>query len=176
MVSGQYGPLGWTQGNGACKPESVVNEFFGTGQAPQYQGGRASTGAEDDLSGLAKLQSQRREEHKQYVRQVSGGFWNLPVVGTLGLGGKRTEYPTENIVQTMAGQGKDKGLPTADDNGEVSVIYRQVCATHCSKHQDSFQLTMSIFNRLTKTVPVLSPQRSIPRQAAQTTRPSRAPR
>ncbi len=129
MVSGQYGPLGWTQGNGACKPESVVNEFFGKGQAPQYKGGKASTGEEDDLSGLNKLMSQRRDEHKEYIRQVSGGFWNLPVIGTLGLGGKRTQYPTENIVQTMAGQGKEKGLPTSNDKGEVSVVYRQVCAS-----------------------------------------------
>lgn len=55
-------------------------------------------------------------------------FWNMPGIGALGMGGKRNEWPKETILADMAGHGAKHGLPTADDNGVVRMMYRQVCS------------------------------------------------
>ncbi|QPG96042.1 hypothetical protein C2857_002954 [Epichloe festucae Fl1] len=125
---GKYGPLGWTQGGGNCKPDAVISSFMGLGSAPTYKGGRKKTGPEDDLSALGiKGNTRRRVKPRLTARDSAQGEspLNLPGVGVAGLGGERTSYPEETIVGDMAGQGKMRGLPTTNDNGEISLVYRQ---------------------------------------------------
>ncbi len=131
-IAGGKSPLGWTQGNGEVDPEKVVAAFMGHGNnVPTNKGTSGATGVEDDIPAniLNSQRAQRREEHMNEMRGVFSGLFNLPVIGVLGLGGKPTSYPTETIVGDMAGQGAEKGMPTSNDNGEVSLIYRQVSST-----------------------------------------------
>lgn len=106
---------------------------MGLGAASKYTGGRQSTGEPDPLeregfSGRRK----RHEEHEQHAHTLFArqSFLNLPTIGFLGLGGKRTTYPEETIVGSYSGFGKDHGLPTTDDPGKISLIYRQVGTHH----------------------------------------------
>lgn len=68
--------------------------------------------------------SQASHAHRSFRRR--GGFWNFPGIGVLGFGGKRHAWPKETIVSDTAGQGATTGLPTTDDDGTISMIYRQV--------------------------------------------------
>lgn len=123
---GKYGPLGWTQGGGNCKPDAVIGEYMGRGKAPRYTGGKKSTGKADEFE---EDRHRRREEYDLHAHELFSrdSFLNLPIIGALGLGGNRTYYPVETIVGDYAGRGKRHGLPTTDDNGQISLIYRQVC-------------------------------------------------
>ncbi|KAM3447782.1 hypothetical protein MY3296_008405 [Beauveria thailandica] len=122
-------PLGWTQGNGEVKAESLVASFMGKGgNVPTNQGTSGSTGVEDNIPAniLSQQRKQRREEHMNEMRGMFSGLFNLPVIGVLGLGGKPNDYPFETIVGDMAGQGAEKGMPTCGEDGKVSLIYRQI--------------------------------------------------
>ncbi|ATY67151.1 cell surface (Mas1) [Cordyceps militaris] len=122
-------PIGWTQGHGDTDPAKVVASFMGRGNdVPTNKGTSGATGVEDSIPAniLTQQRTQRREEHLNEMRGIFSGLFNLPVVGVLGLGGKTNDYPTETIVGDMAGQGAQKGMPTSNDNGEVSLIYRQI--------------------------------------------------
>ncbi|KAJ6785567.1 hypothetical protein PWT90_10646 [Aphanocladium album] len=131
---GKFGPLGWTQGGGDCKPDAVIGEYMGLSTAPKYSGGRKSTGAKDPFEEEAgkkrrhERRHERRQAHDEHVESLfrRQGFLNLPLVGFLGLGGERKTYKEETIVGDYAGWGKDHGLPTTDDSGKLSLIYRQV--------------------------------------------------
>jgi hypothetical protein len=130
---GKYGPLGWTQGGGGCNPEAVIGEYMGTGTAPRYTGGRKPTGKIDDFEVDDEVpgnldRAERGGKYHVHARKVSKrqSFLNLPIIGSLGLGGERTNYPVETIVGDYAGKGKEHGLPTTDDEGRISLIYRQV--------------------------------------------------
>ncbi|TWU78833.1 hypothetical protein ED733_007442 [Metarhizium rileyi] len=124
--SGKYGPLGWTQGNGNVDPAAVVANFMGTGNAPPKNKGAAdSVGVEDNLQGLL-TPKERRDHYKRQMNNLFQGIANLPVIGTLGIGGSRKTYPVETLNADMRGQGAQSGLPTADDNGIVNVVYRQI--------------------------------------------------
>ncbi|KAJ4152760.1 hypothetical protein LMH87_009280 [Akanthomyces muscarius] len=128
-ISAGKSPLGWTQGNGEVDPEKVVAAFMGrSNDIPTNKGTSGATGVEDNIPAniLSSQRTQRREEHMNEMRSVFSGLFNLPVIGVLGLGGKVNDYPTETIVGDMAGQGAEKGMPTSNDNGEVSLIYRQI--------------------------------------------------
>ncbi|OAA48808.1 cell surface protein (Mas1) [Cordyceps fumosorosea ARSEF 2679] len=128
-ISGGRSPLGWTQGNGDVHPDEVVASFMGRGsKVATNNGASGATGVEDSIPAniLTQQRAQRREEHMNEMRGVFSGIFNLPVVGVLGLGGTPKDYPKETIVGDMAGQGAEKGMPTSNDNGEVSLIYRQV--------------------------------------------------
>lgn len=124
-MRGGGGALGKTQGNGQVDPANVISVFMGTSSksnAPTNKGSSGAAGVEDDLSGL---RNQRREEHKRQFGQGSG-FFNLPGIGALGMGGKKSNFATETIVADTAGEGAKSGLPTSDDSGVVSLVYRQV--------------------------------------------------
>lgn len=119
--------MGQTQGNGKVDPAAVIANFMGKGDAPAANKGAASSvGVEDDLKGLT-TPKERREEHKRQMGNLFAGIANLPIIGTLGMGGTRKTYPVETLNADMRGQGAEKGLPTADDKGIVNVVYRQVC-------------------------------------------------
>lgn len=124
MADGKSSAIGYTQGNGPIDPANIVSTFMGTGpnSAPTNKGASGSVGVEDDI----REARQRREEHKRQFGFGSGLFENLPGVGALGLGGKKNSFETETIVADTAGQGASSGLPTSDDKGVVSMVYRQV--------------------------------------------------
>lgn len=118
-------PLGWTQGNGEVTADKVVAAFMGRGNnAPTNSGASGAVGVEDDLSAQ---RNQRREEHMNEMRDTFSSFLNLPGIGALGLGGKPSSFPKETLVGDMAGQGAVKGMPTSNDDGDISLVYRQVC-------------------------------------------------
>ncbi|OAA79750.1 cell surface protein (Mas1) [Akanthomyces lecanii RCEF 1005] len=125
MRTHKYGALGWTQGGGNCNPDAVINEYMGLGKAQRYTGGGKSTGKADNVP---SEETKQRRAHKSHA----GGLFqrqsilSLPIIGFLGLGGKRTSYPVETIVGDYAGKGKTDGLPTTNDNGELDLVYRQV--------------------------------------------------
>ncbi|KAJ3478519.1 hypothetical protein NLG97_g8558 [Lecanicillium saksenae] len=101
--SGKYGPLGWTQGGGECKADAVISAWMGVGPVPRYSKGRQSTGQEDP--------------------KPSGGF---PLLDLISFGCKRRLYDHETIISDNEGKGKDSGLPTTNDQGEISFVYRVV--------------------------------------------------
>ncbi|KIE02669.1 cell surface protein (Mas1), partial [Metarhizium majus ARSEF 297] len=124
--SGKYGPLGWTQGSGNVDPNAVIANFMGTGNPPpRNKGASDSVGVEDNLQGLL-TPKERRANEMSMMEKIFRGATSLPIVGTLGLGGTPKRYPVETINADMRGQGAKSGLPTADDNGVVSVVYRQI--------------------------------------------------
>lgn len=145
---GQFGPLGWTQGGGNCKPDAAIGQYIGLGTAPKYTGGRTFTSPdkkEDDLDAQASAGSPKcraaydhhadllfgkREPSANPVGDAIGIGLSLPQIGFLGLGGNRTLYPEETIVGDYTGYGKDNGLPTTDDDNTISVVYRQVYYPH----------------------------------------------
>ena len=117
IKSGKASPLGKTLPRGPVDAATVMKAFMGMSEAPQNHGAADAVGFEDDIP-----RAQRREEHKRQMQDL----FNLPLVGALGAGGKRTSYPVETIVADNYGQGKQNGLPTCDDDGVVSLVYRQV--------------------------------------------------
>lgn len=112
-------PLCWTSKGGDVDASRVVSIFMGTRAAPRSVD-------DDDLNTTS---SEHDEENKKML-QARQGFWNLPIIGALGFGGKRYEWPKETILADTAGQGARSGLPTADDNGVVNLVYRQVRSRH----------------------------------------------
>ncbi|KAJ2982030.1 hypothetical protein NQ176_g1658 [Zarea fungicola] len=101
--TGKYGPLGWTQGGGECKADAVISSFMGLADAPKYTKGSQSTGKEDP--------------------DQTKGFSFL---GLLSFGGKRRLYNKETIVGDHHGLGRVYGLPTTNDRGEITFVYRLI--------------------------------------------------
>lgn len=102
-----------------------MNAFMGrAGDAPTNQGSSGAGAGEDNL--FTQLMSQRRQRREEHLNEMRGLFDNLG--GLLGGSfGKMSNYAQETIVGDMYGQGAEHGLPTTDDNGDISLVYRQVC-------------------------------------------------
>ncbi|KAG5925040.1 hypothetical protein E4U42_004491 [Claviceps africana] len=127
IASGKVGPMGMTQGSGKVDVAAHIANFMGSGNAlPANKGAQSATGVEDDLSGLFGGAKDRREEHKRQMNDLFSGLGTLPVVGIIGTGGEHKTWPVETINGDMRGQGAQKGLPTCDENGVVSLVYWQV--------------------------------------------------
>ncbi|KAG5990649.1 hypothetical protein E4U43_004224 [Claviceps pusilla] len=127
IAAGKVGPLGMTQGGGKVDVAAHIANFMGTGNPlPANKGAESSTGVEDNLSGLFGSAKDRRDEHKRQAGDLFSGLGNLPIIGVIGGGGDKKTYPVETINGDMRGQGAQKGLPTADENGTISLIYRQI--------------------------------------------------
>ncbi|GAB0132431.1 hypothetical protein EsDP_00000868 [Epichloe bromicola] len=143
MKSGKASPLGRTQGNGPVDASAVISAFMGSGggaKPPTNNGTSGSIGQEDDLSGLGKQRQQRRDEYKRQLGQLfgllggggggggraggAGGKKNGRGGG--GGGGNKNNAPAESMIADTSGQGAKQGLPTADENGEVSLVFRQI--------------------------------------------------
>lgn len=107
--------------------------------APTNSGASGAVGVEDDLSAQ---RNQRREEHMNEMRDTFSSFLNLPGIGALGLGGKPSSFPKETLVGDMAGQGAVKGMPTSNDDGDISLVYRQVRKKKNSSHSIYPALTL----------------------------------
>ncbi|QPG94652.1 hypothetical protein C2857_006636 [Epichloe festucae Fl1] len=153
MKSGKASPLGRTQGNGPVDASAVISAFMGSGGAgktPSNNGASGSVGQEDDLSGLEKQKQQRRDDYKRQLGQLFGGLLGGGGAGAGGAGGKKNagglgalggllggaaggggggnknNAPAESMIADTSGQGAKQGLPTADENGEVSMVFRQI--------------------------------------------------
>lgn len=132
IQSGKAGPLGRTQGNGKVDAATMIASFMGGSAAPTNNG--TGTGVEDNIpsnvgGSSSKSKNTRGVNSAKFRRQ--GGFLS----GLLGGGGSsgatkakgvQTKTATETNVAAAAGEGASKGLPTADENGEVTLQYRQI--------------------------------------------------
>ncbi|KAJ6790138.1 hypothetical protein PWT90_05313 [Aphanocladium album] len=140
MKTGKYGALGWNQGKGNIFPETVINTFMGhSNNIETNQGNSGSTGVEDSIPSSLTTSWGRMANHNRNVGmmmardQDSGTFGNifksianLPILGFGGIGGRPTNYPVEKLVADTAGNGATSGLPTPDENGILSLVWRQV--------------------------------------------------
>ncbi|KAF4338039.1 gEgh 16 [Fusarium beomiforme] len=123
IQSGRASALGRTQGNGPVDASVMISNFLGGGNAnnvPTNNGSASSAGVEDDLSGLPKGNNNNRQ--RRQLGNLLGGLFG----GGRGGGGEKTETAEETSVAASAGEGASKGLPTASDNGEVTMTYRQI--------------------------------------------------
>ncbi|KAF6829968.1 hypothetical protein CMUS01_07936 [Colletotrichum musicola] len=116
IASGEVGPLGRTQGNGPVSAEVMINNFMGGAAAPKNNGAASGTGVEDNIPNNA---AKRAELH---VRQGLAGLF--------GGGGKnkgtKGNGPPEARVAATAGMGASQGMPTAADDGTISMTFRQI--------------------------------------------------
>lgn len=132
MRSGRASALGRTQGNGPVDPSIMIASFLGNGgnNVPTNAGSAASVGVEDDISGIGGSRNggsrNGRRNAKRQFGNLLGGFRD----GNGGQSqGNKNDGPAEQSVAAAFGKGASSGLPTASDNGEVTMTYRQVCAT-----------------------------------------------
>lgn len=137
MNSGKGSALGRTQGNGPVDAAAVIRTFMGNGNnAPTNQGASGANGVEDDLSGLNRASGGGRGGNRNTARKrqiadlfkgiLGGGDGKSGLAGLAGGGGNKNNFKAETIVGDTAGDGASSGLPTADDNGEVSMVFRQI--------------------------------------------------
>jgi len=113
----------------------MISNFLGSGNAnnvPTNNGTESATGVEDDLSNLPKGNNQGNNNNNNRQRRQLGNFLGGLFGGGRGGGGEKTETAEETSVAATAGEGASKGLPTASDNGEVTMTYRQVSFIHLS--------------------------------------------
>ncbi|KAM3444923.1 hypothetical protein NHJ13734_000957 [Beauveria thailandica] len=138
----QNNPLGKTQGTGPVNAAVNVARFMGSSQAaPKNNGASGAVGKEDDLSGLPAGAAKRHEERRRQLGKLFGGLLgggggnnNGGAAGGLGglLGGgggaagTKSNVAAETMVADTAGMGSSQGMPTADSNGVVSMVYRQI--------------------------------------------------
>jgi hypothetical protein len=133
IASGKCGPLGRTQGNGPVDAAVMIGAFMGASAAPPAnQGASGSVGVEDNIQQAARK------------RQLFGGLFgggggagkggNAGATGLAGLlgggGGDKNTGPPETAVAAAVGAGATSGLPTAADDGTVTMTLRQVRHPH----------------------------------------------
>ncbi|KAK7429881.1 hypothetical protein QQZ08_003503 [Neonectria magnoliae] len=135
IQSGEVGPLGRTEGNGPVDPAVIISNFMGGGGAPPVNNG-TGTGVEDDIPNIDEDAQQRRRaarraahKHQAPRKRQLGNFLG----GLLGGGGSgddakgvKSETPEETSVAATSGEGAGSGLPTASDDGVVTLMYRQI--------------------------------------------------
>lgn len=119
--SGKCGPLGRTQGNGAIKAETMISAFMGTGSAPTNNG--QGVGVEDDIPASAGGASAKSRNKARQIGKLLGGLLGG---GGRGGGGTKAEGAPESSVKAAAGAGASSGLPTASDDGKVTMTFRQI--------------------------------------------------
>ncbi|RSM05452.1 hypothetical protein CEP52_006254 [Fusarium oligoseptatum] len=119
--SGEASALGRTQGNGPVDASVMISNFLGTGgNVPTNNGSSESVGVEDNLSNLPGGGARK---HRRQVGNFLGGLFGG---GAAGRGGDKNDGPPEARVAASTGEGATSGLPTASDDGEVTLTYRQV--------------------------------------------------
>lgn len=126
IESGAAGPLGRTQGGGPVDAAAMISVFMGEATATTLPQNNANSGVgqEDDIQGAQKAAGNR---NNRKVRQLLAGL-----LGGLGGGngnnaqGTKTTGPPETMVAATAGSGASDGLPTAADDGTVTLNYLQV--------------------------------------------------
>lgn len=142
IASGEVGPLGRTEGNGPVDPAVMIAAFMGGNNAVPVNNG-TGTGVEDNIpNNIGDAAKHRRNAARtarraaQRQHSTSKRQFGKLLGGLLGGGGgndakgEKTEQPEETSVAASAGEGATSGLPTASDDGVVTVMYRQVCNSH----------------------------------------------
>ncbi|KAM3503858.1 hypothetical protein MY11210_008557 [Beauveria gryllotalpidicola] len=130
----QKNPLGKTQGTGPVNAAVNVARFMGSSQtSPKNNGASGAVGQEDDLSGLRAGAAKRHEERKRQLGKLFGGLLGGGAGaggnkngGGAAAGGTKSNVAAETMVADTAGMGSSEGMPTADSNGVVSMVYRQI--------------------------------------------------
>ncbi|KAM0351729.1 hypothetical protein ACHAPU_002241 [Fusarium lateritium] len=124
--SGEASALGRTQGNGPVDASVMISNFLGAGNGaanvPTNNATSAGVGVEDDLRNLPQNRQNRIKKEKRQFRNLFGGLFGGGGQGQ----GEKTETAEETSVAATAGEGSTAGLPTASDNGEVTMTYRQI--------------------------------------------------
>ncbi|KAF2708231.1 cell surface protein [Pleomassaria siparia CBS 279.74] len=120
IASGKCGPLGRTQGNGPVDAGTMIAAFMGTGTAPTNDGAASSVGVEDKVK-----TGKQRGLGRRLAGLLSGLGGGGGDAGDKALG-KSELGPPEAGVAAAAGQGAASGLPTANADGTVDMIFRQV--------------------------------------------------
>ncbi|KAK8065264.1 cell surface protein [Apiospora hydei] len=128
IQSGKAGPLGRTQGNGKVEAATMIASFMGGGVAPTNNG--TGVGVEDNIPANVGQKSTKNTRGVNSAKFRRQGFLS----GLLGGGnngaakakGTQTKTAAETNVKATAGQGASDGLPTADENGEVTLQFRQI--------------------------------------------------
>ncbi|KAH7319842.1 hypothetical protein B0I35DRAFT_408591 [Stachybotrys elegans] len=116
--------LGRTQGNGPIIAADMISAFMGTGSAPSNSGASGATGEEDDISGIKNAKQARNDEHKRQISELFNGLFGGSRGGRNS--GTESSFAAETMVADMAGTGAQSGLPTASDNGQIQMVYRQI--------------------------------------------------
>ncbi|KAK7954445.1 hypothetical protein PG996_015257 [Apiospora saccharicola] len=136
IQSGKASPLGRTQGNGPVDAAVMIASFMGGGAAPTNNG--TGVGVEDNIPSDVGQSSKSSTKSSKNTRTVNSAKFRRQAKGLLsgllggGAGGAakakgvQTKTAAETNVASTAGQGSSKGLPTADDNGEVTLQFRQI--------------------------------------------------
>ncbi|KAK8100364.1 cell surface protein [Apiospora kogelbergensis] len=128
IQSGKAGPLGRTQGNGKVEAATMIASFMGGGVAPTNNG--TGVGVEDNIP--ANVGQKGASKNSAKFRRQGGFLSGLLGGGAGGAGGAtkakgtQTKTAAETNVASTAGKGASGGLPTADDNGEVTLQFRQI--------------------------------------------------
>lgn len=138
IASGEVGPLGRTEGNGPVDPAVMIAAFMGGNNAVPVNNG-TGTGVEDNIpNNIGDAAKHRRNAARtarraaQRQHSTSKRQFGKLLGGLLGGGGgndakgEKTEQPEETSVAASAGEGATSGLPTASDDGVVTVMYRQI--------------------------------------------------
>lgn len=99
---------------------------MGNGAAPPANNGAASSvGVEDNLP--ANVQQKRQLFGGLFGGGGAGGAGGATgFAGLLGKGGDKNTGPPESSVASSAGAGGSSGLPTAAEDGTVTMTLRQV--------------------------------------------------
>ncbi|CAI6230843.1 unnamed protein product [Periconia digitata] len=133
ISSGKAGPLGRTQGNGPVDAAVMIASFMGSGAGaapPTNNGASGSVGVEDNIQNAGGAGAKR-----QLLGGLLGGLGGgnaaggggaTGIGGLLGGGGTKAEGAPETRVAASAGEGASAGLPTAGDDGSISMTFRQI--------------------------------------------------
>ncbi|KAK8058396.1 hypothetical protein PG994_008844 [Apiospora phragmitis] len=130
ISSGKAGPLGRTQGNGKVEAATMIASFMGGSAAPTNNG--TGVGEEDNIPanvGQKNTKNTRVNSAKFRRQNFLSGLLGGGAGGKGGAAkakGTQTKTAAETNVKATAGQGASQGLPTADDNGEVTLQFRQI--------------------------------------------------
>jgi len=135
ISSGKCGPLGRTQGNGPIDASVMIANFMSGTGAPTNNGAEGAPGVEDNIPanvGGASTSSRGGRAGTNDKRQLGNLLGGLLGGGGRGgaaggnAAGKKTTAAQEVNVAATAGKGATSGLPTASDDGTVTVTYRQI--------------------------------------------------
>lgn len=118
-VSGGMSPLGKTQGNGEVLAETMIASFMSGEAAPTNNG--TGVGVEDDLEAAKKNGANKRSWARGLLDGLLGGGG-----GANAATGDMNTGPPEAMVAATAGTGAQSGLPTAADDGMVTMTFRQI--------------------------------------------------
>jgi hypothetical protein len=112
--SGEASPLGRTQGAGPVSAADGIATFMGSGNGNSTARPASAASVAQDLAADPDRRK-RSKSRSMRVRQLGA---------------------SENLVSQMAGTGAESGLPTASDNGEVTMTFYSVSSPTLPAHDE----------------------------------------